>query len=161
MTCHLRELILCVLLAFFSGLGLGSVYFATLLGADLPWFPLTAAYAVDGNTIEISALIHVDGISVPQLDRNLCPEETALARRAHDRVKALLAAGHVRLKLIGENQYGQITGHFTAADRPLAPMLLVEKLAKPAQPGTVSRWCPGDAQAAPLNAFQRMLALQP
>jgi hypothetical protein len=161
MNCHLREIVLMAALAFASGLGFGSVYFATLLGADLPWFPLTAARAVDGNTIEISTLIHIDGISVPQLDRNLCPEETALARRAQDRVNALLSAGHVRLKIIGENQFGQLTAHFTAADRPLAQMLLAEKLAKPATPGTPARWCPGDASAPPPGLIQRMLASQP
>jgi hypothetical protein len=158
MTCYLSELILCVVLAFFGGLGFGAVYSKTLLDTGLPWFPLTAAHAVDGNTVEISTLIHIDGISVPQLDRQLCLEETNLARRAHDRVNALLSAGHVRLKLVGENQYGQITGHFTAADRPLAPMLLGEKLAKKTTADMSSRWCPGDAEAEPQDPIQRMMA---
>lgn len=138
--CSWFELILIIALALVGGAGLGATYSHVVFG-ELPWFTVQRAVAVDGNTIAITALIHVQGLAVPQLDRDECPEEKVLAERARARAQQLLDQGSVRVRLVGENEYGQIDGLFVGADRPIGPILIRERLAKVANGGMVS-WCP-------------------
>ena len=108
---------------------------------------------VDGDTVEVLAriwpdhyvetLVRLAGIDAPEL-RGRCPEETALAERAKERLAALLAGNRL---LLADVRYGKYAGRVVARvltedGSDVAQILLAEKLARPYAGGRRAPWCP-------------------
>ncbi len=145
-------------LAFASGLGFGAVFSEALLNTGLPFYALDHAEAVDGDTLQITLTVHVDGIDAAEIGRNRCPTEELMAQRAKDRAAELLREKPLRVKLLGEDDLGRMRAVIAAGGRSLKGMLLREGLVEEG----MGRWCPDDAQDTdPRNRVQGMLALQP
>jgi endonuclease YncB( thermonuclease family) len=138
-----------VVLALGVGLAFGAIFDRELLGDPIPWFP-AAAEAVDGDTIRVTVLLHLDGVDAPELDRMVCPEERGKGERTRDRANELLREGSVRVKVLGEDSFGRMRARLVGGDRPLAQMLLREGLVQPTT--GAGHWCPDDAGADPRAA---------
>lgn len=157
------DLVIAVLVAMGAGLALGAIFERELLGDHLPFFPAERAEAVDGDTIRVSVLLHLDQLDAAELDRERCPGEKALGLRARDRANELLSAGPTRVKVVGQDAMGRIGAYIVAADRPLGAVLVREGLAQVVHGAGAGRWCPGDASGmppgtAPAGVTQQMLA---
>jgi micrococcal nuclease len=108
---------------------------------------------VDGDTLVIRARIwlgqtvettvRVAGIDAPER-RGRCPRERALARRATDRLKALLADGAAVLRDVRHGKYaGRVLARVaTPAGADVGAILVREGLARPYRGGRRRGWCP-------------------
>ncbi len=114
----------------------------------------TVISVYDGDTMTVSAFpwpgmtirtaVRVNGIDTPEI-RGLCAEETELAKRARDYVRATVG-DHVQLTNITLGKYaGRIIADVALADgRQLAGLLITEGLGREYDGGTRSGWCDGE-----------------
>lgn len=127
----------------------------------LPWIAAHHVEVIDANTVATTIYLHIDGIAVPSLDRQICDEETLLAERARARVQGLLGQGSVRVKITHENSYGQVDALFVGADRPVREILLREGLARLVNPKEPARWCPNERPRSGLPEGSQQASLGP
>jgi endonuclease YncB( thermonuclease family) len=102
------------------------------------------AQAIDGDTIRVSGqVVRLAGIDAPELHRPRCPLERAMARKARDRLQALVAGG-VRLEaLAGQDRYRRTLARvLDRRGRDVGQVLIAEGLAVPYHGrGPQKRWC--------------------
>jgi micrococcal nuclease len=149
------DVAVCTALALFAGFGIGMAVDHYLLGPDLPWFPLTEAVAIDGDTVKAAVTFHIDGIDAAEIDHARCPGQQAMATRARDRLAELLSQAPVRFQVWGEDRFGRLSAYVVAQDRPVAELLVHEGVAQKTNGGP-GRWCPDDANGG--GPVDRMLA---
>ena len=99
---------------------------------------------IDGDTFEHGGMrVRIADIDTPEL-RGRCPAETALAARATQRLRTLLAAGPFELHASGdgrdEDRYGRKLRIVTRGGRSLGDMLVAEGLAR-TWTGRREGWC--------------------
>jgi endonuclease YncB( thermonuclease family) len=100
------------------------------------------AEVIDGDTIRAGGrTVRLVGIDAPEL-HGACPAETALARRARDRLAQLLA-GRAWLTPQGRDRYGRLLAVVRdEAGRDVAQILIDEGLARPYDGrGPRGSWC--------------------
>lgn len=127
-------------------LGMGGLLgyaFAGLTADPLPWIVAREVVALDGDSVAVTLLLHLDSLDTAELDHNRCDGEQLLARRAYERLGELLQPGPVRVQILGQDQYGRVNARFTANGRPVDLLMEREGLAQRTggQPGV---WCPED-----------------
>ena len=99
---------------------------------------------IDGDTFDYgSTRVRIADIDTPEV-RGQCPEETRLAARATQRMRALLAAGPFELHALGngrdEDGYGRKLRIVTRGGRSLGDVLVAEGLAR-TWTGRREPWC--------------------
>lgn len=116
--------------------------------------PVEAAVrrVIDGDTLVIRARIwlgqtvetkvRISGIDTPER-HGRCAEERALARRATERLKALLASGAARLREVRYGKYaGRVLARVETPDgRDVGAALVGAGLARPYRGGRRRGWC--------------------
>jgi len=121
--------------------------------APLPGpIPAELIRVVDGDTVDVRARIwlghavetrvRIAGVDAPEL-RGGCEAEKAAARRARDRLTAILAGGPIALH---EIRFGKFAGRVVArvvtkSGVDPAPLLVAEGLARPYDAGARESWC--------------------
>jgi micrococcal nuclease len=102
------------------------------------------ACVIDGDTIKIGARkIRVEGIDAPEMAGH-CAEESALAIRARDRLRALLNEGPFVALARGVrsfDQYGRELRRIERGGRDLGAVMVAERLAHHYR-GHKEGWCP-------------------
>jgi len=101
-------------------------------------------HVIDGDTFDHAGLrIRIADIDTPEV-RGQCPAETALAARATQRLRTLLAAGPFEMHVLGngrdEDRYGRKLRIVTRGGRSLGDMLVAEGLAR-TWTGRREPWC--------------------
>jgi endonuclease YncB( thermonuclease family) len=152
MSCPFHLLIVCSGLAFVSGLGFGGAYSELLLDTGPGYFAVQAE-AIDGDTVRLEVVAHIDNTDAPELDGR-CAEERSLAVRSRDRLAELLRHGPTRAKVVGEDHFGRILVRVVSNDRPSAEMMISENLA--VRSTGRAPWCPGEESSS--QPVARMLA---
>lgn len=99
---------------------------------------------IDGDTFDHGGIrVRIADIDTPEL-RGQCPHETALAARATQRLRTLLAAGQFELHPLGngrdEDRYGRKLRIVTRGGRSLGDVLVAEGLAR-TWSGQREPWC--------------------
>lgn len=99
---------------------------------------------IDGDTFDFgNTRVRIADIDTPEV-HGQCPEETALAVRATQRMRALLAAGPFQLNALGngrdEDRFGRKLRIVTRGGRSLGDMLVAEGLAR-TWTGRREPWC--------------------
>lgn len=102
------------------------------------------AHVIDGDTFDHAGMrIRIADIDTPEV-LGQCPHETALAARATQRLRTLLAAGPFELHAIGngrdEDRYGRKLRIVTRGGRSLGDVLVAEGLAR-TWTGRREPWC--------------------
>jgi endonuclease YncB( thermonuclease family) len=156
-SCSLVLLILLLTLALAAGLGFGAVYTELAFGRGLPWTAVKSARALDGDTVEVVLVVHIDGFDAPELDSQRCEEERRRAVISRDRANELLSHPPVRVKLYGEDSRGKLGAGLVAGDRPLGLMLESEGHLRRSNGSSPLNWCPGESRNH-LSPIQNFLA---
>lgn len=105
--------------------------------------PVRVTCVVDGDTIWYEGTkIRIADINAPELSDPLCASEAALARRATQRLTALLNAGPFTLESIdrSEDKYGRALKVITRDGESLGDQLVAEGLAEEWR-GRRRDWC--------------------
>jgi endonuclease YncB( thermonuclease family) len=123
----------------------------------LPYIAAKEVKALDGDTLEATFVLHVDGYDAPELDSQRCNEEQVKAVTSRNRANELLSHPPVRIRILGEDKNGKRGARVVAGDRPLGLMMEFEGHLKPANGGPLN-WCPGAATTEP-GPLQRMMAV--
>lgn len=161
-SCPYSLLILLLLLATAAGFAVGAAVSPHLLPDETGWFPVLSARALDGDSVVVEILVHLDDTNAPELNGK-CPNEHALAVAARDRLNALLAVPPTRIHLYESDIAGRIRAGLVSGDRNVASAMVNERLAVRMlnPPGRNAPWCPGNVQAdPPPGPLQRMMARQ-
>lgn len=134
-------------MALVCGFGLGVAAGHSVVD-PIGWFPVKRAVVVDGDTLALELVVHLDGTDAPELDA-ACAVERDLAVRARDRLAVLVDGEHgpLRVHFYGQDWAGRMRAGLTAADRPLAEVMVSEGLAQKSVAGGGSPWCPGDTMS--------------
>lgn len=155
--CTVREVVMVALLAFSAGCGIGAWFDHVILGgANSGYFPVEAV-PLDGDSVRITTIVHLDGYDAPELDAHRCALEHEAAARALERARQITAQGPSRAVILGQDRLGRVRARIVTSDRPLASMLANERLIRRAPEPT--DWCAGARDDA--NPVQGMLALWP
>ena len=117
----------------------------------VPWHDLSErgcrlGYVYDGDTVEMicgdeSRTVRVQGFDTPETKNPVCTAEAALGARATERLRALVKAGPVTLKSVGEDKYGRILARMTVGGEDVGDVLIREGLAVRYDGGTRVDWC--------------------
>lgn len=92
---------------------------------------ICALIAVDGDTLRCGAeRIRLVGFDAPEIRNARCDAERALGRRARARLAELLAGAHELRRTPYRDAYGRTLAHLTIAGRPVAEILIHERLAR-------------------------------
>lgn len=105
---------------------------------------LRPATAVDGDTLRVDgALVRIMGLDTPELRRARCAAELDLARRATQRMAALIAGGVSLDVAPRRDRYGRVLAVVRGADgRDVAPVMIREHLAREYHGrGKRAGWC--------------------
>lgn len=95
---------------------------------------------VDGDTLWLAGeKIRIADIDAPEMDGR-CPYESQLARKARDRLLALLNAGTFTLRRNGQDRYGRTLAVVLRGNRSIGDMLVAEGLAR-TWTGRREPWC--------------------
>ena len=103
-----------------------------------------SVHVIDGDTFDYGPMrVRIADIDTPEM-HGQCPYETALAARATQRMRALLAAGSFELHALGngrdEDRYGRKLRIVTRGGRSLGDVLVAEGLAR-TWTGRREPWC--------------------
>lgn len=100
---------------------------------------VAVAHVWPGHDVRVS--VRIRGIDAPEM-RSRCPAERAAARRAQERLEALLSSGPVLLGNVGGGKYyGRVLADVVADGRPAAGLLLEDGLARPYRGGKRLPYC--------------------
>lgn len=103
-----------------------------------------AACVVDGDTFKMGdRRIRITGIDAPELAEPKCPAEAAMARRAADRLRALLNEGPFEMvghRLKEQDRHGRDLMVIRRGDRSIGAQLIDEGLAH-RYIGSKRSWC--------------------
>lgn len=148
--CSWVEVAAIAVIAVGAGFGLGLVTGDVFLPHDTGWFPVLRAHAIDGDSIEVTILVHLDDTNAPELD-GTCNGEAALAEQAKARVNSLLQVQPLRIHLYESDEQGRVRAGLVAGDRNIASVLTTEKLAvrMVRENGRNRPWCRDQAESAP------------
>lgn len=148
--CSWVEVAAIAVIAVGAGFGLGLVTGDVFLPHDTGWFPVLSGRALDGDSIIVEILVHLDDVNAPELD-GICEGEQALAEQAKARVNALLAGEPRRIHLYESDEQGRVRAGIVAGDRNVASVLTTEKLAvrMVRENGRNRPWCRDQAESAP------------
>jgi hypothetical protein len=161
-SCPYTILVLLLLLATAAGFAVGAVVSPHLLPDETGWFPVMSAKALDGDSVMVEILVHVDDVNAPEIGGR-CPNEPALAIAARDRLNALLSVPPTRIHIYESDAQGRVRAGLVSGDRNIANALVTEKhgVRMRGPPGQNSPWCPGEVRGdTPPNPIQKMLAWQ-
>ncbi len=120
----------------------GPIVASVVSVSDGDTITVNAHYPWPGTTIRTA--VRINGIDTPEI-RCLCDEETELAKRARDYVRATVG-DHVQLTNIALGKYaGRIIADVALADgRSLAALVIAEGLAREYHGGARLGWCDGE-----------------
>lgn len=127
-----------------AGIPSGSPLDAPGSGRTAPVRITAQVHVIDGDTFDYGATrVRIADIDTPEV-HGQCAYETALAARATQRMRALLAAGPFELNALGngrdEDRYGRKLRIVTRGGRSLGDMLVAEGLAR-TWSGRREPWC--------------------
>lgn len=105
-------------------------------------------YVYDGDTVVLQLdgakeRVRLLGFDTPEIgERARCPAEQAAAKRARDRLRALVrAAGELRFCFEGRDRYERPLAVLLLDGRDVGPLLIGEGLARPYAGGARAGWC--------------------
>lgn len=122
----------------------GSPLDAAGRGGDAPLRVSAGARVIDGDTFDYGGMrVRIADIDTPEV-QGRCPYETALAARATQRLRVLLAAGPFEVHALGNGRdvdaYGRKLRIVTRGGRSLGDVLVAEGLAR-TWSGRREPWC--------------------